>query len=215
MPVFVALYLAAAVAFSAAMVIYLRTGFTRRCAPLPLTALGAWAAWDAMQVFGVMVPYDLVYYAEPGFVVVESLLLYLCWANRARHYPGVPAVWLAGYLLVVIALSGAVILALNHLLGDPRGVVSQALVAVLFPALVVAGGRDAPRAGQHPVAAVLFAVAIGLASVAMVVDPPPGSRSGLNAVVYGVVLLFSAAYAWSAANPRRRPAEAGGDRRPA
>ncbi|MGW8378988.1 hypothetical protein [Streptomyces sp. ODS28] len=205
MSVFAVLFTTTLLLFSAAVVIYLRVGFTQRRAPIPLTALAAWAAWDGMQVFGFMRPYDALYYFEPGFVLVEGLLLYLCFAHRARHCPGVPVAGLAAYALVVIVVSCAGIAALGRALGDPQGVVSQALVAVPFPALIVLRRTGALRPGQHPVAAVLFALASAAAFAAMVIDPPPGSRPGLNALAYGVLLLFSAASAWVVLSARRGP----------
>ncbi|MFJ7208008.1 hypothetical protein ACIQWR_31310 [Streptomyces sp. NPDC098789] len=197
MSVFAVLFLAAAVLFSVAIVLYLRVGFRQRCAPVPLTAVAGWAAWDVMQVLGFLRTFGLEYFLEPGFLVVEGLLLYLCFAHRARHRPAGAALGSLGYALLVFVLSCAAIVGLSGLLDDPGGLIGVSLVAVLFPAMVVLERmRGHLRAGQQPVAAVLWAASITLVLVAVVADPPSGSRSGPTVVVCASVLLVSVAYAW-------------------
>ncbi|GGV55946.1 hypothetical protein [Streptomyces spectabilis] len=193
MSVFAALLLVAAISSSAAIVLYLYTGFTQRCAPIPLTVISAWAAWDGMQVFGLIRPWPLVYYVKPGFIILYALFLYLYYTHRARHYPGISTVRLVGYALAVMTISGASIAGINHLLGDPGGSTTVGLVALLFPALIVIG-RGELRPGQHPLAAILYTVTFVPVLAAIVLEPPPGSHPAVNAVIYGCALVLSCAY---------------------
>ncbi|MGW7531140.1 hypothetical protein [Amycolatopsis sp. NPDC054798] len=203
MSLFAALFGLAAVLFAVAGGLYLRTGFARRCAPFPITVLAVCAAWDSVEILGFLERYQFDYLLQPGFLVIESLLLYLCFAHRARHYPRISARGLAAYAITVFAISCLVILAASRLLHDPRGLLTMALAASLLPTLVLASRREGRlRPGQSPAATALFTAATAMIAAAVVADPPSDPPPPiLSSVFYAFWLLVSIWYtcaSWAA-----------------